>query len=119
MNLMNLVDQIKQHPEYHRVGMILCHNGVVRETSRDGRKVRGLRIRVDYEKLRTVIDTYKARPGIVEILVDIEADRDLFVGEDVMLLVVAGDVRENVISALTDTLNAIKSSVTEKDQLFI
>ena len=118
MDLMRLINTIKHHPEYDRVGMILCHNGVVRETSRDGRSVTGLRIRVDHEKLRTVIDTQKARPGIIEILVEIAADRDLVVGEDVMLLVVAGDIRENVIMTLTDTLNAIKSQVTEKIQFF-
>jgi len=119
MDLMSLVDSIKHHPEYGRVGMILCHNGVVRETSRDGRIVRGLRIRVNHEKLRTVIETHKERPGIIDILVEIAADRDLAVGEDAMLLVVAGDIRENVITTLTDTLNAIKSQVTEKIQFFV
>lgn len=119
MDVTALVDKIKQHPEYYRVGMILCHNGVVRETSRDGRKVRGLRIQVDHAKLKSVVDTHKARPGIVEILVDIAENRDLAVGDDVMLLVVAGDIRENVLSALTDTLNAIKSTVTEKEQFFV
>jgi len=119
MEIMNLLDRIKQHPDYHRAGMILCHNGVVRETSREGRKVSGLRLRVDHERLKQVIDTHKTRPGIIEILVEIAEDRDLSVGDDVMLLVVAGDIRENVISALTDTLNAVKSSVTEKTQFFV
>jgi len=119
MEIMNLIDRIKQHPDYHRAGMILCHNGVVRETSREGRKVSGLRLRVDHERLKQVIDTHKTRPGIIEILVEIAEDRDLSVGDDVMLLVVAGDIRENVISALTDTLNAVKSSVTEKTQFFV
>ena len=119
MEIMNLIDRIKQHPDYHRAGMILCHNGVVRETSREGRKVSGLRLRVDHERLKQVIDTHKTRPGIIEILVEIAEDRDLSVGDDVMLLVVAGDIRENVISTLTDTLNAIKSSVTEKTQFFV
>ena len=119
MEIMNLIDRIKQHPDYHRAGMILCHNGVVRKTSREGRKVSGLRLRVDHERLKQVIDTHKNRPGIIEILVEIAEDRDLSVGDDVMLLVVAGDIRENVISALTDTLNAVKSSVTEKTQFFV
>ena len=33
-----LVEKIKQHPDYPKAGMILCHNGVVRQTSRDGRR---------------------------------------------------------------------------------
>ncbi len=119
MNLTRLIESIKQHPDYPKVGMILCHNGVVRATSRDGRQVSGLRIVVDPEKLRQVVETHKSRAGIVEILVHINGDLDLKVGEDVMYIVVAGDIRENVISTLQDTLNTIKSTVTQKTQYFV
>jgi molybdopterin synthase catalytic subunit len=119
MNLTHMIDSIKKHPDYHRAGMILCHNGVVRETSRDGRRVSGLTLSVDHEKLRQVIETYKKRPGIVEILVEIAENRNLAVGDDVMLLVVAGDIRENVIAVLNDTLNAIKTTVTQKTEFFV
>ena len=119
MNLTQLIERIKQHPDYPKVGMILCHNGVVRATSRDGRRVSGLRIVVDHEKLRQVVETYKSRAGIVEILVHINGDVDLKVGEDVMYIVVAGDIRENVISTLQDTLNTIKTTVTQKTQYFV
>ena len=119
MSLTQLIESVKQHPDYPRVGMILCHNGVVRATSRDGRQVSGLRIVVDQEKLRQVVEAHKSRAGIVEILVHINGDTDLKVGEDVMYIVVAGDIRENVISALQDTLNTIKTTVTQKTQYFV
>lgn len=110
------LDQLKRRPDYEKVGMVLCHQGVVRGTTRDGKPVRGLRVSVDDERLMQVVESHKARPGIVEILVQINADRDLMVGDDVMGLVVAGDIRENVIETLTDTLNAIKKDVTEKTE---
>ncbi len=118
MSINSFLDQIKNHPDYSKAGMILCHNGVVRGTSRDGRKVSGLTISVDHDKLRQVITENKKRDGIVEILVEINEGRDLVVGDDVMYLVVAGDIRENVISTLTDTLNAIKTTVTSKTEFF-
>ena len=118
MQLINLIDTIKKHPEYHKAGMILCHNGVVRGTSRDGRKISGLSISVDHNKLKKVIESQKKRSGIIEILVDIAENRHLKVGDDVMLLVVAGDIRENVIFVLNDTLNAIKTTVTQKTEFF-
>jgi len=118
MSLTRLINNIKKHPDYHQAGMILCHNGVVRSTSRDGRKVSGLTISVDNEKLEQVIASNKKTPGIVEILVEINENRKLSVGDDVMFLVVAGDIRENVIQVLTDTLNAIKSTVTHKTEFF-
>ncbi len=118
MDINELIDQIKSRPDYDQVGMVLCHNGVVRGTSRDGRKVNGLRVAVDHNQLNAVIDAHKARPGITDILVEINADRDLKVGDDVMLLVVAGDIRENVTATLSDALNAIKSTVTHKTEFF-
>ena len=114
MDITRLIYTIKRHPDYDKVGMILCHNGVVRGTSRDGRKVSGLKITVNYEKLRQVLEEQKKRPGIIEILVEFAENRMLSIGDDVMLLVVAGDIRDNVIAVLGDTLNAIKTTVTNK-----
>lgn len=116
MKIQDFIDTIKKHPEYDKVGMILGHNGVVRRTTREGHEVSGLKVTVDHSKLRHVIEENKKRPGIVEILVEIAENKTLTVGDDVMCLVVAGDIRENVISALTDTLNAIKTTVTSKHQ---
>lgn len=118
MNADNLIAKIKARPDYDRVGMILCHNGVVRGFSRNGRKVTGLRVSVDRQKLAQLIGQQRARPGIVDIQVEIAADTDLSVGDDVMLLVVAGEIREQVIAVLSETLNAIKTTVTSKTECF-
>ena len=118
MNVTDLMAKIKQHPDFHKAGMVLCHNGVVRKTSRDGRNVTGLKVVVDHEKLSQVIAKNKKRPGIVEILIEIAEDRDLVVGDDVMLLLVAGDIRDNVIRVLEDTLNEVKATVTSKTEYY-
>jgi molybdopterin synthase catalytic subunit len=118
MNIQTLLDQIKKHPDYHKAGMILCHNGVVRENSREGEEVTGLEVRVDHDRLKQIIQEQKQRNGIVEILVHINESKLLKVGDDVMFIVVAGDIRENVISVLTDTLNMVKSKATSKKQYF-
>lgn len=118
MDIATMIDKVKKHPDFPKAGMILCHNGVVRETSRDGEEVTGLEIQVDSQVLDAIVNENKARPGIVEILVHIEEDKILNVGDDVMYLVVAGDIRENVIETLTDTLNQIKAKVTKKTQFF-
>lgn len=86
MNITQLMEIVKQHPEYGRVGMILCHNGVVRQTSRDGRRVSGLRVSVDHDKLQKVIIENKKRSGIIEILVTIAAEQNLAVGETTNML---------------------------------
>ena len=118
MNINDMLGSIKKNPDFDNAGMILCHNGVVRGTSRDGRAVKGLRVAVDHQKLEQIVADQKKIAGIVDIKVEIAADRDLAVGDDVMLLVVAGDIRENVIKVLTDTLNLIKGTVTKKTEYF-
>ena len=118
MNLTTLIDKIKAHPDYVKVGMILCHVGVVRGTSRDGRPVSGLDLTVDREVLESILSEQRKKPGIVEILVEIQ-EGSLKVGDEVMYIVVAGDLRDHVIPVLKETLNAIKKRVTRKTEHFL
>ena len=118
MGIKQLVNKIKNHPDYKKAGMILCHNGIVRSTSRDGKPVTGLTVQVDHARLRDIIEKRKQDPGIIEILVEIQEEQKLAVGDDVMFLVVAGDIREHVIHTLQTTLDAIKSTATQKTEYF-
>jgi molybdopterin synthase catalytic subunit len=116
MDISALIESVRRHPEFSRAGMILCHNGVVRETSRDGAPVSGLRVAVDHDRLAAVLEEQRRRPGIVDIQVEIVENKDLKIGDDVMGLVVAGDIRENVIAVLAETLDLIKKTVTRKTE---
>ncbi|HOO91262.1 MAG TPA: molybdenum cofactor biosynthesis protein MoaE [Syntrophales bacterium] len=115
MDLTDMIRKVKSHPDYKKAGMILCHNGVVRNTSRDGRPVSELLVKADYDRLREIISEIKRRPGIIEVLVEVQEGM-LSPGDDVMLVVVAGDFRENVFSALRDAVDRIKSEVTKKTE---
>jgi len=115
MSLDALIAQVKQHPRYPEVGMILCHNGVVRATSRDGQPVTELTVKADRRRLAEIITAIKNRPGIVEVLAVVR-EGTLRVGDDVMYVVVAGDIRENVFPALQDAVNTIKRDVTKKTE---
>jgi len=115
MNVSTLVEQVKKHPEFHRVGMILCHNGVVRATSRDGRPVSEVTVRADRKRLESVLAEIKAMPGIIEVLAHVN-EGTLKVGQDVMYVVVAGDFRENVFDAIVAAVNRIKAEVTSKTE---
>ncbi len=119
MKLDDYLEKIRAHPDFDRAGMILSHVGVVRRTSGDGRKiVDGLTVSVDHKRLQTAVEHYKQTPGIVDILVDIAENRPLAVGETIMVLVVAGDVRETVLTVLSDLLDEIKTRVAHKVEHF-
>ena len=118
MDINKMMQAVKNHRDFDKVGMVLCHNGVVRATSRDGRQVKGLRVTTNHEMLRQILAEQKQKPGILDIRVEIAENQDLSVGDDVMLLLVAGDIRENVIAVLSETLNLIKTTVTAKTEYF-
>jgi molybdopterin synthase catalytic subunit len=115
MDVSEIIGRIKAHPDYHKTGMILVHNGVARATSREGKPVSELDVRVDWKRLDEIIAEMKTRQGIVEILAEVREGK-LKVGDDVMIVAVAGDFRENVFSALMDTVNRIKKEVTQKTE---
>ena len=118
LDIVQMITQIRQRPDFDKVGMVLAHNGVVRGTSRDGRKVSGLTVSVDHDKLARILEKERQTPGIVDIQIEIAENRDLAVGDDVMVLVVAGDIRDTVIKVLERTLNAVKKTVTRKTEFF-
>ena len=115
MDIGELVREMKARPDFAKVGMLLCHNGVVRGTSRDGKPVSGVRVTADYAELEKILAEQRSRPGIVDIQVRVN-EGELKVGDDLLLIAVAGDIREHVIPVLSDTLNAVKARVTRKTE---
>ena len=115
MDLQEMVARIKSHPDFHKAGMILCHNGVMRETSRDGKAVAELTVNANREALRVIMEEAKKRTGIVEVLVEVK-EGTFHPGDDIMYVVVAGDFRENVFAVMEDLVNAIKKDVTSKQE---
>lgn len=96
-------------------GMILLHNGVVRNCTRTGKPVTSIEVEVDMKRLLEVIADTERLPGILAVEVEINQG-PLKVGDDIMLLGVAGDIRENCLSALSYCLNRVKSEVTYKKE---
>jgi molybdopterin synthase catalytic subunit len=119
MALEDVIKKIKANPDYKKCGMVLYHNGLVRETSRAGEPVKSLLVHVDHEKLAKLISEQKKRQGIIDIIIEIYEEEVLFPGDDVMVLAVAGDIRPNVKAVLSDTLEAIKTECTYKDEVLL
>jgi molybdopterin synthase catalytic subunit len=117
MDISKMIERIKLHPEYGNVGMIASHCGIVRSSSRDGRRVAGMDVQFDDQKIREILDHAKSRPGIVEALIDTKRGH-LTVGEEFVAVLVAGDIRDHVFPALFDAVNRIKAeAVTETEHI--
>lgn len=113
MTLCDLLDKVKSKVDFNKVGMFACHNGVVRGTTRDGKKVSKLIISCDKAKWDEILGEMRQRPGISAVEAYLhEGERR--VGDDLLLIVVAGDVRENVLPVLEETLNRLKMEAVRK-----
>lgn len=115
LSLDRLVEKIKHHPHFTKVGMIASHLGVVRGSSRQGQPVKRMEIQVDQKAVKEIIDEVKKRPGIVEIMVETQ-EGILEVGEPMIAVAVAGDFREHVFPALEEVVNLIKQRAVSKKE---
>ncbi len=107
------LDEIKAGPESSRIGMYLMHNGVVRGTARDGTPVSGMDLSYDAERLRTIVAEIEARLGVVAVRVWVNQGR-LAVGDDIMRVLLAGDIRENVFGALQELVRLVKTECVKE-----
>lgn len=97
-------------------GMYLVHNGVVRQTPKaqvrrgidDGSKVSGMEFSYDQAKVDEVItETYKM-DGIFHVRVWLN-EGDLELGDDIMYVLIGGDIRPHVIDALQFLVGKVKN----------
>ena len=117
MDLGKMVSTLKEHPESHRIGMIVSHLGIVRGTSRDGSDVTEIDVFYDHNTLNKIINDIKNMPGIIDVIVDVSEGR-LDIGADILAVVMGGDIRENVFPALMTAVNRIKAEAVEKKEFF-
>ncbi|MGD8229224.1 MAG: molybdenum cofactor biosynthesis protein MoaE [Desulfobacteraceae bacterium] len=117
MDLNKMVKTLKAHPENEKIGMIASHLGIVRGVSRNGRDVSGIQVEYDHKIIDNIVNEIKVLPGIIEVLVDINEGR-LKVGDPILAVAVAGDLRENVFPALIETVNRLKKEASKKEELF-
>ena len=111
----NLLEEVKRTSNPENLGMILIHNGIVRGSSKSGRVVTGMELDYDEKKLMEVISEFEGKEGIEAIKVWINKGR-LKVGDDIMLVVVAGRFRANVLPAFEKLISRIKEEVVIENE---
>lgn len=117
MNIDQMLKAVKKHPESSKMGMIASHMGLVRETSLNGNSVKGIDVRFDREAIEAIVNEAKKLPGIIEVLVETRDGR-LNVGDEIMAVVVGGDIRDRVFPALIETVDRIKKEGSRKKEEF-
>ena len=109
------LEEVKQKANPAELGMILVHNGIVRGTKKSGEPVHGMKLSYDQKKLNSIIPIFRQKPGVVEVKVWINAG-NLEVGDNIMLVLVAGKFRTDVLPVLEELLSAIKSEIVTEEE---
>lgn len=102
--------ELKADPAAGGVGMYLAHNGVVRATTRGGDTVLRMELSFDSDRLDRAIEEARQMPGIAFVRAWVN-EGTLEVGDDIMKVLVGGDIREHVFGALQALVATIKSEV--------
>ena len=106
------------------VGMFLVHNGVVRETPKarvrqgveDCGRVTGMEFAYNAEMVDAAIEDTRQMKGIYYVRVWLNEGR-LEVGDDIMYVLIGGDIRPNVIDALKFLVGRIKAECVDEVEL--
>lgn len=110
------IREIKEKTDPDKLGMIIVHNGIVRGTSKDGAPVRGMRLSYDKEQLDTLVNAMKDREGIADIRAWIN-EGTLKVGDDIMVILVAGRFRTDILPVFQELLTKIKKEIVREEEI--
>ena len=117
--------EAKADPSAEKIGMYLTHNGTVRHTAKatvregnmDMPEVTGMYFSYDEEKVNKAIeDTYKME-GIFYIRVWLN-EGHLDVGDDIMYVLIGGDIRPRVIDALQYLVGTLKRECVVENEKY-
>lgn len=108
--------EAKADPMALQEGMFLVHNGVVRLTPKakvrqgfdDGSRVKGMEFSYDAVKVDAAVAETNKMEGIFHVKVWLN-EGSLQVGDDIMYILIGGDIRPHVIDALQFLVEKIKT----------
>lgn len=116
--------EAKAHESAPNIGMYLTHNGIVRETAKaqvrygetDTKPVKGMLFSYDQSKVDQVVEATYQMEGIYYIRIWLN-EGELQVGDDIMYVLIGGDIRPRVIDALNYLVGRVKNECVVETEL--
>ena len=117
--------EAKAHESAPRIGMYLTHNGIVRASAKskvrqgaeNTRPVTGMLFSYDPAKVDAVITDTRQMDGIYYLRVWLNEGR-LTVGDDIMYVLIGGDIRPRVVEALQYLVGRIKNECVTETEIY-
>ena len=119
------IKEAKEDKSAPECGMYLFHNGIVRQSARakvrqgdiSACDVKGMVFSYDKEKVEEAVENTQNMPGIGYVRVWLN-EGQLEVGDDIMLVLVGGDIRPHVVDALQSLVGELKNHCVKEEELF-
>ena len=119
------IKEAKEDKSAPECGMYLFHNGIVRQSARakvrqgdiSASDVKGMVFSYDKEKVEEAVEYTQNMPGIGYVRVWLN-EGQLEVGDDIMLVLVGGDIRPHVVDALQSLVGELKNHCVKEEELF-
>ena len=115
--------EAKAHESAPKIGMYLTHNGIVRQSAKakvrygeDAKDVTGMIFSYDQAKVDAVLEDAKRLEGIYYIRIWLN-EGELKVGDDIMYVLIGGDIRPRVVDALNYLVGRIKNECVTETEL--
>lgn len=117
--------EAKEDKDFGKCGMYLFHNGVVRGTAKakvrrgeeNTQPVTGMEFSYDLNKVEEAVEEARRLPGIHYVRVWLN-EGCLEVGDDIMLVLIGGDIRPHVVDALQELVGNIKNNCVKETEIY-
>lgn len=117
--------EAKAHESAEKIGMYLTHNGIVRKSSKakvrygaeDTQDVVGMLFSYDKEKVAAAIAKTYEMEGIYYVKAWLN-EGELTVGDDIMYVLIGGDIRSHVVEALQFLVGTLKNECVKETEIY-
>ena len=117
--------EAKADPSAAECGMYLIHNGTVRQSARarvrqgqeDAAAVEGMNFDFDPVKVEQAVERARQLPGIYYVRAWLNRGR-LELGDDIMMVLIGGDIRPRVVDALQQLVGELKEHCVSEVEVF-
>ena len=119
------IKEAKAHESAPKIGMYLTHNGIVRQSAKakvrygeeNTKEVTGMLFSYDEKKVEAAISETYQLDGIYYVKAWLN-EGNLQVGDDIMYVLIGGDIRPHVVDALQSLVGKLKNECVEEKEIY-
>lgn len=117
--------EAKAHESADKIGMYLTHNGIVRKSAKakvrfgeeNTKDVSGMLFSYNQEKVDQAVEETLQMDGIYYVKAWLN-EGELHVGDDIMYVLIGGDIRPHVVDALQFLVGTLKNECVEEKEIY-